>query len=420
MKDKMIFKFSSYGFLKNLRFYEPFLLLFFRSHGLSFLLIGVLISIREISIQILEIPTGVIADVTGKRKSMIFSFSSYVIAFIIFSLGHGSFGLYALAMIIFGTGEAFRTGTHKAIIFDWLDQEGKSDQKVSYYGTTRAWSKIGSAVSSIIAAILIISLDSYSIIFPATIIPAFLGLLLMISYPKSIDENRHPLTKGIFKELLLHFKISIKSIFKNKHLLRALLNSASYEGNFKITKSYLQPMIAQYGSLLLLSLFPILVTLGDKQQTALLLGIFSVFIFLASALASKKASRVSQLFNSQPKAINFISFSSAALILSLLFFITQELILMAGVVFTLLHTMQNLRKPIIIGYMSDIIDKKQRSTILSINSQLKSFVAMILAPPLGFIADKWGLIALFLTSGGLMLIFTLLLRIKQRSSGLKS
>jgi len=415
MKDKMILKFSSYGFLKNLQFYEPFLLLFFRSQGLSFLLIGILISIREISIQLLEIPTGVIADVAGKRKSMIFSFSSYIVSFTIFSLGNGYFAIYALAMIIFASGEAFRTGTHKAIIFDWLDQQGISDQKVSYYGTTRAWSKIGSAVSSIIAAILVISLDSYSIIFPATIIPAFLGLLLMISYPKSIDKNRHPLSKGIFKEFLSHFKISIRSIFKNRHLLRALLNSASYEGNFKITKSYLQPMVAQSSSLLLISAFPLLSTLGDKQQTAILLGLFYVFIFLASALASKKANKVAQLFNSQSKAVNFISISSAALILSLSFFITQEFILVAGLAFLLLHAMQNIRKPIIIGYMSDIIDKKQRSTILSIDSQLKSFVAMILAPPLGLIADEWGLNTLFITTGGIMLLSTLLFYIKNSS-----
>ncbi|MFW6262769.1 MAG: MFS transporter, partial [Thermotogota bacterium] len=41
-KDGQFYKFAMYGFLKNLRFFEPFLILFFRDVGLSFLQIGIL------------------------------------------------------------------------------------------------------------------------------------------------------------------------------------------------------------------------------------------------------------------------------------------------------------------------------------------------------------------------------------------
>lgn len=39
-KDLQFYKFSLYGFLKNLRFFEPFLYLFFLEQGLNFLQIG--------------------------------------------------------------------------------------------------------------------------------------------------------------------------------------------------------------------------------------------------------------------------------------------------------------------------------------------------------------------------------------------
>ena len=64
-KDLMYHKFRTYGFLKNLRFFDPFLVLFFREMGLSFLEIGTLFSIREVATNLLEIPTGVIADAYG-------------------------------------------------------------------------------------------------------------------------------------------------------------------------------------------------------------------------------------------------------------------------------------------------------------------------------------------------------------------
>ncbi|WP_232618059.1 MFS transporter [Thermosipho africanus] len=99
-KDKQFRKFQMYGFLKNLRFFEPFLILFFISSGLSYLQIGILYSIKSIATNILEIPTGVIADLYGRKKSMLFSMISYIISFLIFYFSR-SFYLYILAMIFF-------------------------------------------------------------------------------------------------------------------------------------------------------------------------------------------------------------------------------------------------------------------------------------------------------------------------------
>jgi len=84
--NSMIYRFSLYGFLKKLRFFEPFIILLFREDGLSFLQIGLLYSIRDIATNILEIPSGIYADAFGRRKSMLFSFSAYIVSFIVFYL----------------------------------------------------------------------------------------------------------------------------------------------------------------------------------------------------------------------------------------------------------------------------------------------------------------------------------------------
>lgn len=153
-KDLQLFKFSAYGFLKNLRFFDAFLFLFFRQQGFSFLQIGTLISIREVSILILEIPTGIAADSYGRRSSMIFSFLSYIISFIIFFF-FPSFSFYILAMIFFGLGEAYRTGTHKAMILTYLELNQITEQRVEYYGFTRSWSQLGSALAALIAGAIV-------------------------------------------------------------------------------------------------------------------------------------------------------------------------------------------------------------------------------------------------------------------------
>ena len=68
-KDKQFNKFCAYGFLKNLRFFDAFLLLFFLENGISFSQIGILYAVREITINVLEIPSGIVADTYGRKNS---------------------------------------------------------------------------------------------------------------------------------------------------------------------------------------------------------------------------------------------------------------------------------------------------------------------------------------------------------------
>ena len=96
----MLFHFSLYGFLKNQKYYEPFMVLVFLEKGLSFFMIGLLIAFREICINVFEMPSGATADLYGRRKSMILSFIAYIISFIVFALAK-HFYILMLAMFFF-------------------------------------------------------------------------------------------------------------------------------------------------------------------------------------------------------------------------------------------------------------------------------------------------------------------------------
>ena len=152
----VLWRFSLYGFLKNQRYFEPFLYLAFPDKGLSFAMIGLLISCREIAKNLLEIPSGAIADMWGRRRAMMLSFTAYIASFAVLGYADG-LPLLFCGMALFGVGEAFRTGTHKAMIFCWLRAEGRIDERTRVYGYTRSWSQIGSAVSVIVAAGLVLA-----------------------------------------------------------------------------------------------------------------------------------------------------------------------------------------------------------------------------------------------------------------------
>ncbi len=159
----MLFRFSIYGLLKNQRYYEPFLILALREKGLSFFQIGILIGFREICINLFEVPSGAVADLYGRRLAMISSFSVYIVSFLLFGWSQSLTLLYGV-MLFLAMGDAFRTGTHKAIIFDWLQLEGRGNESTKVYGYTRSWSQIGSATSVVTAGLVSRRLQQYLLV----------------------------------------------------------------------------------------------------------------------------------------------------------------------------------------------------------------------------------------------------------------
>ena len=384
VKDRQYVKFCAYGFLKNLRLFEPFLILFFLDAGLDFLQIGILYSIREIMRNLMEMPAGIIADSLGRRRSMISSFAFYIISFVSFYLSH-TYELFVLAMIFFALGDAFRTGTHKAMIFDYLKIKGWQDQKVYYYGHTRSWSQLGSALSALLAGFFVFYSNSYRMIFLFSTIPYVLDLINISTYPKVLDGRRAQMSR---KELLKSFKsvmLDFWHAFTRLKTLKSLVNLSMHSGFYRSIKDYLQ----EYIKVLALSL-PLLLAYNDKQRAAALVGLIYFVIFLLSSRASKFSGRFSALFKNLNIPLNYsllISFSLG--ILSGIFY-ALEMPLISVILFVLIFLIQNLRMPIGISYVTEIIDKDILATVLSAESQMHSIIAALLAPLLGYLADIYG------------------------------
>ena len=187
-KDALIRKFCFYGLIKNLKFFEPFLIIYLLSMNLSLFSIGVLYSIREITNYIFEVPSGIFADHYGKRTELMLCFVLYIISFVFFFIG-GKFYVLCLAFVFFGLGEAFRSGTHKAIIMSYLEERDWFSFKSFVYGRTRSFSMIGSAISSFVSVIFLFGFNNLRLLFLFCIVPYIADFLLIASYPKRFNEK---------------------------------------------------------------------------------------------------------------------------------------------------------------------------------------------------------------------------------------
>jgi len=231
---------------------------------------------------------------------MVMSFTVYLISFVIFFFSKSYF-VFISAMCLYAIADAFRTGTHKAMIFEYLKIRGWSDSKVSYYGHTRSWSQFGSAISSLLAALLVFVSGNYEFAFLFSIIPYLIGLFLMISYPRAldgaIDRSRKAGQKQIFRKVFLEFI----SAFKSVTVINALANVSSFSAYFRAVKDYLQPEWFRPSPYP----YPFL-GMDDEKRTAILIGLVYFVIYLLSSFAARNSGNVSKHFRTLASALNLM------------------------------------------------------------------------------------------------------------------
>ena len=407
IKDRQSFKFCTYGFLKNLRFFDAFFILFLVEKGLPYTQIGILYAVREIFINIFEIPSGIIADTYGRKNSLIGSFFVYIISFFVFSFSN-DFWLFLIAFILYGIGDAFRSGTHKGIIMDYLKLNHWEDQKINYYGHTRSWSQKGSAVSSLIAGLIVFYNGTYQNIFLYSIIPYLLNFFLIISYPKELNHSG----KQINPKSSIAIRLTIKSFFKiikQPNVLKIINTSAIYTAYLRAVKDYIQPLMITISLIM-----PIMLNVEVAKKNGIIIGVTYFFIYLTTSYASTLSSKVA--------AKNKQNISYITLILGFIFgiicgvFYIYDLWIISLIAFVGIYIVENVRKPILTGFISDNVPNEILTSVISAQSLLKTIITAILALIFGIIADNFGIGVSFVLVSVFLTIFTFLINVYNRAN----
>ena len=384
-KDWQYYKFCFYGFLKNQRFFEPFLILIFiRDKGLSFTQIGTLYSIRFFLQTIFEVPSGVAADALGRRGTMLFAYAFYMISFAGYYFA-GTFTWLIVPSILFALGDAFRTGTHKAMIFEYLKRNGWQDQKVAYYGHTRSWSQSGSAISSLLAALIVLLNKSYNSVFLFSLIPYTLGFILLATYPSYLEGtgNNKSSKRSLRDDFIRVIGESVRSLKKFANL-RLSLNVASHSGYYDAAKDYLQIIVstAAIG-------IPATIAFNrtSHEKEIILIGLVYFMLYFITAAASLYTGVINSYFKSTNRYLNLLLLAGLLAGAAAGIFFQYKIFLPAVVLFISILAIENMRRPAGVAAIADNFNEGILASVLSAESQLGSIIGAGLSIIIGFIAD---------------------------------
>jgi len=400
IKNRQYYKFCFYGFLKNLRFFDAFFILFLLEKGLSFTQIGILYAIREIVVNISEIPSGIIADTYGRKRALMAALLFFMISFLVFYLST-DFWLFLLAFVLYGMGDAFRSGTHKGMIMDYLKLNQWEGQKISYYGHTRSWSQMGSAISSLLAGLIVFYSGRYQSIFLYSIIPYMVNLLLIASYPGELNGPVKQKESGInpgIRSTIKHFM----TIIKRPKVLEIVNSSAIHTAYLRAVKDYIQPLMVHVALLI-----PIMLHMEAEKKNGIIIGLIYFLIYVLTSQASRLSSRF--------VVHNKMNISFITLLFGFTFGVVSGALysygfwIIALIAFMGIFIVENIRKPILTGFIADEVPNEILTSLISAQSFIRTLMTALLALVFGILADSKGIGISFLVVSLSLVVLTIVL-----------
>ncbi len=350
----------------------PIMNFVWKSGGLNFEQVLVLQGIFAFTVFILELPSGMLADVWGYKKTIIMATIFYCLGYGFYCISNGFCG-FAIAEIVIGFGLCLESGCEEALIFESLKDQGKEKEYETIFGKIKSCRFLISALSCIISSLLLIVLPPKGVVI---VIFSFQLIRVAISFFLVEPKTREKMPASIKK----FFKVFHWCLIKNKYLSWVLFVSAFFLMVNNLGFWVQQPYFIKNCGL------PIL-----------FIGFIYAFGQLTASFGSKMAYKMNMSFNGKLKVIILLIFLGHMLMgmiigkISFIFFLIVEIAYgFMPVVFS--------------SEINKIAGSKSRATILSVSSLVQRCLAGIFFMKIGVIADIYGIPNLFLLIGGIVIL----------------
>jgi MFS family permease len=361
-----IWKIYAYKLLSEFWVIVPILIPYYESNNLSKTQIFTIQAAYALSILIMEIPSGYLADIIGRRKTLILGalFMPVGIGVYVFT---DSFTSFLIAEFIIAIGNSMRSGCDSALVYDTLIQLKQESEYKKFEGRSFYYARLGTSISSILGGLLALM----SLNFPFYANMASGALMLPIALALVEPQRKKLESASPFKDIL---RIS-RYCFTHPRLrlfmlLLALIRSTGITGIWAYFLYY--------------------------ESIGISIGYFGI-IFAAFQLASAFGSRQAHTIETK------IGQRSSLYVLLLI----APTFILVGLIKTPLLIPLIFLNAFLLGYsfplmldsMNRLIESEVRATALSVANMTGSLSFVIISPIFGRLVDTLSLSQAFIIMG---------------------
>lgn len=367
-------------FITNLNMQSSIWVLYLAYCGMNLMQIGLLEGIYHATSIVCEIPSGALADLVGRKKSMMLGRICVTISCIIM-LFTRNFWWFAISFLLQALGNNFNSGSEEALVYDSMICLGEEEDYIRINGRINTVIEVSQAIATVAGGVL--AEYSYFVCYAAcTVISllAFVPVVFMKEPPVLKDgEKEEHLTAG--RLVARHFQTSFEILASDLRILKIVTYFSVVFAAHTLLFFYSQ----QYYS--------------DMGYNKIQISIIMLFAGLASCLGAILSERLYRRFE---KKISV--FSAAVIALTLVFYSIGNPVLSIGM-FIGANFFNSVLYPIESESLNRIIPSEQRATLISVNSMFFSIVMIVTFPVVGALADVWSLAPILGVFGALLLLF---------------
>ncbi len=320
---------------------------------LQLILVG---TILELSVFLLEIPTGIVADTKSRKLSIVIGYLLIGIGFIL----EGSFPFFftiALSQVIWGIGYTFTSGATQAWITDEIGEEkaGTAFIKGAQLG------QLGELIAIPISVFVGLFAINLPIIIGGILMMVF-AVFLAISMQEQEFNIKAKSELSNWKSMLETIKTT-RQYIKNSHILILLLTIGLFYGFYSegFDRLWTAHFVEDFNSSITALINPI-VFIGIIRAVSIILSLI-VLSLLSKKINFKKANLV----------IKVLVFGAVIIVLSLVGFSLINNLYVVLLLFWVIGIMQSITSPLLDAWLNSlIVNPNVRATIFSIRGQVDS------------------------------------------------
>ncbi len=348
--------------------FMPIVVLFYKDNGLEMRHIFILQAIYSIAIVVLEIPSGYLADVLGRKITLVLGTILGFFGFLTYSFSYGFVG-FLIAEVILGLGQSLISGADSALLYDSLLESGKKNKYIKYEGRMVSIGNFAEAIAGISGGLL----ATLSLRYPyyAQTLVAFIGIPAALLLTEPIRQKK--LVKMRFTDIL---KIVKYSLHDNYELKWNIIFSSVIGASTLTMAWFVQP----YFDLVLLPIG--------------LFGVLWTILNLTVGFSAMIAHRVEMKLKQIKTMIGITILIPAGYI------IVSRINALWGIgILLIFYFVRGIATPVLKDYINKLCDSDIRATVLSVRNFVIRIFFAIIGPFVGWYTDNFSLQAALLLSG---------------------
>ncbi|MTI68695.1 MAG: MFS transporter [Firmicutes bacterium] len=350
-------------FLKTLDLTQGIWMLYLAMKGMSLVQLGLLEGVFHVTSFLMEVPTGAIADIYGRKTSRILGRFCSVISVCILLLSN-DFYLFALSFVFTAISFNLESGAGEALVYDSLKEIKEEEKYMKITGRQEVFYQIAKVIAFILGGYL--ATRSYKLAFVITITIGIITIIQAFSFTEPKIGKNERVVKNPFKVIKKQVTEGINVIKNNKKVGFFIIFSELLSTLVMTVFYYHQNFLKGNG-------------FNEAQ-----IGIVYAASALLTAILASQVYKIERKI--KEKGILLIvpiitvtclwglSFSNYQYIFFILMMGTE------GIIFVAIN-----------DYLNKLIPSYNRATVLSFSSMVFSLFMIVLFPIIGKIGDLYSL-----------------------------